>query len=90
MCDSHPPAGSLISYHRCSLLAWHDSRINAHNPLRFAFPRLPWDQKPRYDLEKNAATYPHTQAYSKSVQERALNLLWHLPSVWEEPDEQQL
>lgn len=41
-------------------------------------------------LEKNAVTYPHTQAYSKSVQERALNLLWHLPSVWEAPDGQQL
>lgn len=41
-------------------------------------------------LAKNAATIPHTQAYSKSVQERALNLLWHLPSVWEAPDEQQL
>lgn len=61
MCDSHPPARSLISYHRCSLLAWPDSRINAHNALHFVLPRLPWDQQPRYDLEKNAATYPHTQ-----------------------------
>ena len=52
MYDSHPPAGSLISYPRCSLPAWHDSRINAHNPSRFALPRLPWDQQPRYDLGK--------------------------------------